>query len=155
MSKKISITFLFTMALAIVALFAGTQVLAQQSRIAQRVISDVVLTFSSPDGNKYEARIKREVLDPKNGWTVRLFDLNKNKEIPQELIRNSLKGLEKFSICEQLDKGNVTIDGDQYYCHKLKAVSDGAFLIGNNTCLFEIVPGFFINLCPHPHPHQF
>ena len=151
MSKKIFITFLFTIFLAIAALFAGTQVLAQEPRIAQRVISDVVLTFSSPDGNKYEARIKRDVLDLRKGWKVRLFDLDKRKDITELIVP---KELEKFTICEQLEKGNVTIDDRNYFCHRLKEVSDGALIIGNNTCLFTIAPGIVIDLCPHPHPHQ-
>jgi hypothetical protein len=140
------------MALAIVVVFTGTKVLAQQSRIKQHVISDVILTFVSPDGKEYEARIQRDVLDlsPKNGWKVKL--LVRGEEITEPIVPKELKN---FLICEQLDKGDVTIGKKNYFCHVLKDLSDGAFLIGNNTCLFEILPGFLIDLCPHPHPHQF
>ena len=89
-------------------------------------------------------------MDPTNGWKVRLFvkgEEYKNPIVPIDL--------EKFSICEQLDKGNVTIDGKKYFCHVLKAVSDGAFIIGNNICLVKVAPGVFINVCPHPHPHVY
>ena len=149
MLKKIFLTFLFTMVLAFVALFASTQVLAQQTRIAQHVLPDVELHFLGPDEKMYEARIKRNVLDPVK-WEVKLF---RNREDITNFMQKP-KGLEEFSFCEQNEKGKVTIDGKQYSCHVLKAASDGAFLIGNHSCPYTLnPPGIVINLCPHPHPH--
>lgn len=134
------------MVLAIVALFACTQVSAKQPRIIPQarviphVFSDVVLTFLSADGKKHEARIERDVLDP-DGWKVRLFV--EDKEITVDF---KSKELDKFSICEQDVKGTVTIDEKKYFCHVLQAVSEGALLIGNDVCLVEIAPGIIINL---------
>jgi hypothetical protein len=134
------------MVLAIVALFASTQVLAKQSkiippRVTPRVFPDVVLKFINTDGKKYEARIKRDVLDPQY-WKVKL--LVEGKEITVEL---QPKNLENLLICERDDdKGTVRFGKNNYFCHVLKAVSEGALLLGNHVCIVEIAPGIYINI---------
>ena len=153
MSKKISITLVYTMVLTIVALFAGTLVLAEQPRIAQRVLSsDVILKFLDTEGKEHEARIQRDILDPENGWKVKVFV--EGKDIT-DLIKPMDIESEKFSFCEQDENGDVTIDKKRYFCHVVKTASDGAFLIGNHSCPYFLnPPGIIINLCPWPpDPH--
>ena len=142
MSRKISITFLCTMLLAIVALLGCTRVLAQEARITKRVLeTDVLLNFLDHDGKGHEARIRRNEMNP-NEFTVYVDN--------QKVTKTGIP-LEKFMFCNQDDnakEGKVTFRGNQYSCHVLKSASDGAFLIGNHKCPFFLdPPGITIDLC--------
>ena len=143
MFKILSISVFFTIVFAIVALFGCTQVLVQEHRVPERVLStEVLFKFLGPDNLEYKARIKRNVLDPKD-WEI---FVNDNK-------LTAARELAEFTFCEQVKKGEqveknvVTIGEKRYSCHVLKTISDGAFLIGNHSCPYFLTPpGIWFNL---------
>ena len=139
MPKKISITFLFTIAFAIVVLFAATQVLADPPSIVQR---GSLFTFVDIKGTPHKGYYR---LDPSG---TKILELKVDgRDIPPE----DRKPLDAFSFCLEDKGGDVTIKGKKYSCHKPIVVTNEAGFVGNSgSCPWFInPPGIWIDPCKY------
>jgi hypothetical protein len=98
----------------------------------------ISLDFTDTEGVEHKANIIRDELNP-NDWEVYVD----GALLPKE----NQRPLEEFLFCERDEKGDQLIDGKNYFCHVVKAASEGAFLLGNHSCPFFLnPPGIWINL---------
>jgi len=138
MSKKIFITFLFTMVFAIVAMLAASQVLAGPGSRVDHMGS--VFRFVDIDG---KIHFGSYILNPERTDIVELkVD---GKDVPAK----DRMDLNEFRFCLPDPKGKIIIDDQQYSCHKPVDVTNEAAFIGNSgSCpMFINPPAIWINPC--------
>jgi hypothetical protein len=138
MSKKISITLLFTMVFAIVALFAATRVLAEPGSQIDRLGS--VFKFVDIDGREH---IGSYILNPDR------TEIEKLKVDGKDVSTVKGNKLNLFRFCIPDPKGKILIDNQQYSCHKPVDVTNEAAFVGNSgSCPWFIKPpGIWFDPC--------
>jgi hypothetical protein len=100
--------------------------------------TEISLDFTDTEGADHKATVIRDAKDPDN-WEVSVD----GKKLPKK----NGKALKKFLFCEQDKNGDKKIGKKKYFCHEVKAASEGAFLLGNHSCPFFLnPPGIWINL---------
>ena len=100
--------------------------------------TEISLEFTDTKGDAHQATIVRDEADPEK-WDVSVDGVTITKQEERKL--------KEFLFCERNENGDVTIDGKKYFCHEVKAASEGAFLLGNHFCPYFLnPPGIWLNL---------
>jgi hypothetical protein len=150
--KKISLTFLFTTAFAILAMFSTCGILLAQTAILTDPgeFQDVV-AFIDPAGDTHVAIIKVT----QNPYKVEVSIDNNPIDISKIQIPFT-----DFMFCTKVAKGTtnaieIPCNSDKYYtCSELQLGRDRSFLLGNHIqCPYFLKDlGMLIDLCPgHTH----
>ena len=99
--------------------------------------TEISLNFTDTEGDKHKATIIRDAKNPKN-WEA---------SVDGKPLKEKGRPLGEFLFCEEDKNGDVKIGKKRYYCHEVKAASEGALLLGNHSCPFFLnPPGIWINL---------
>ena len=147
MPKKIPITFLFTMVFAIVALFAATQVLAEEHPPINQTGS--YFEFQPPESGATTRSVYYEMNPAEN--KIRKLIVNGVIWSPNDPRIYHLD--EDFRFCIRCLKDTppadcVTIGTEKFKCYVPKWVSNEAAFISNPSCpIFLNPPGIFIDPC--------